>query len=91
MNNDHYEDHEICLIWQTEKSRENAKALAKILGRTEAAIDWIWRHCEVVATKGLEGVGPRVSKHLVAQIYLWGWKRLGPKRRGVIKTMEVSS
>jgi len=85
-----YEDHEICLIWQVKNTPENAAALAKLLGRTEGAIDFVWRFCEEVRLNGFEGaIGPRASRYLISQIQLWGVTRLGKKCYAKIKKLEV--
>jgi hypothetical protein len=89
-NNDHYEDHEISLIWQVKRTDENATALARLLGRNEGGVKFVWRYCEEVAEKGLEGIGPRSSKHLAAQIYLYGFKRIGMARMGAINTLVLA-
>lgn len=75
---EHYEDAEIALIYLVGRSDEAKELLAKLLGRTEDAIDYVWRWVEKAAFP------PEAEGKIKRQVE-WAEERLGAKNRGRIQ------
>ncbi len=69
----HWYDAELTLIYRVRPTKANGLLLAKLLQRTESAIDWVWRHMD----ENRE-IGPRGSKELTEQIHRL-IQQLGPE------------
>jgi len=77
----HYEDAEIALIYLVDRS-DNAKSLlASLLGRTEDAIDLLWRWIE-------HADFPAEAYNRIQRQVEWAEEALGKSNRGKIKVQE---
>ncbi len=74
----HYEDAEVALVYLVEGSEEADELLAKLLGRTEGAIDMVRRWADGAGFPS--GAYNRIRKQLE-----WAEQRLGPENKGKIK------
>jgi hypothetical protein len=74
----HYEDAEIALVYMVERSDRAKALLAGLLGRTENAIDLVWRWMEHA------DFPPEASNRIQRQVE-WAEEKLGKENRGKIK------
>jgi hypothetical protein len=73
----HYEDAEIALVYMVERSDKARKLLAGLLGRTEHAIDLVWRWIEHA------DFPPEAYNRIQRQVE-WAEQALGKENRGKI-------
>ena len=74
----HYEDAEIALLYMVERSDKAKQLLADLLGRTENAIDLVWRWME-------NADFPPEAYNRIQRQAEWAEEKLGKDNRGKIK------
>jgi hypothetical protein len=72
-----YEDAEIALVYLVERSDKARELLAKVLGRTEGAIDLVWRWVDHA------DFPPEAHNRIMRQVE-WAEVQLGAENRGKI-------
>lgn len=75
---EHYEDAEIALVYMVARSDKGKKPLAGLLGRTEHAIDLLWRWIE-------DADFPPEAYNRIQRQLQWAQDRLGKENVGKIK------
>jgi hypothetical protein len=74
----HYENAEIALVYMVKRSDKAKALLAGLLGRTEHAIDLVWRWIEHA------DFPPEAHNRIQRQVQ-WAEERLGNENRGKIR------
>lgn len=74
----HYEDAEIALVYLVARSDRAKRLLAQLLGRTEGAIDMVWRWIEHAGF-------PAEADNKIKRQAEWAEEQLGTGNRGKIQ------
>ncbi len=80
-----YREDELTLVFLVARSKENAEDLARRLGRTPSAIDWIWRWMDADPERFPEKAFNRLYRQIVDVR-----RRLGDERRGEIRVLGAA-